>query len=100
MESDAAKPKARDDLTVIGIDGELVVLDRRHKGLHHLNGSAAAVFTACDGTATFASMARALASTYGVSVERMQHDVAPLFDRLEEARLLQMPEDGCVDCGT
>ena len=43
-------PKARDELTVVHLDGESVVYDASSGDLHHLNMSATAVLDLCDGT--------------------------------------------------
>ena len=99
MSADIERPKVRDDLIVVEIDDELVVVDRRHEGLHHLNRSAAAVFHSCNGTATYAQISAALAATYAVPFTQMQHYVAPVLDRLAQARLLEGADDGCVECG-
>ncbi len=46
------KPKVRDDLTVVELDGEAVIYDEETTELHHLNPTATIVFGLCDGTAT------------------------------------------------
>ena len=44
------KPKARDDLTVVELDGEAVIYDEETTELHHLNPTATIVFALCDGS--------------------------------------------------
>ena len=51
------KPKVRDDLTVVELDGEAVIYDEETTELHHLNPTATIVFGLCDGTSTMAEMA-------------------------------------------
>ena len=43
------KPKVRDGLTVVELDGEAVIYDEETTELHHLNPTATIVFGLCDG---------------------------------------------------
>lgn len=91
------RPRAKDDLVVHEIDGEVVVFDRSLGDLHHLNAPAAAVFLACDGDATTLDLCHDLAQAFSVSETAIEADVLPLLDRLAEAGLL-VPSGGCADC--
>ena len=62
------KPKVRDGLTVVELDGEAVIYDEETTELHHLNPTATIVFGLCDGSATMAEMAADLSAAFDVPV--------------------------------
>ena len=64
------KPKVRDGLTVVELDGEAVIYDEETTELHHLNPTATIVFGLCDGSATMAEMAADLSAAFEVPVQR------------------------------
>ena len=66
----AVKPKVRDDLTVVELDGEAVIYDEETAELHHLNPTATIVFGLCDGTATMAEIAADISEAFGVPIDR------------------------------
>ena len=84
-------PKARDELTIVHLDGESVVYDGSSGDLHHLNTSATAVLDLCDGTSTIAELAADLANVFGVPSERVEPDVRSLLRQLRRADLLEPP---------
>lgn len=85
-----ARPKARtSDLTVVELDGEAVVYDRRVGVLHHLNAGATLVYRACDGDSTIAELAAGIADAVGEPVGRIEPDVRAAIRRLRSADLLE-----------
>jgi PqqD family protein of HPr-rel-A system len=82
------RPKARDDLEVVEIDGEAVVYDERTGNLHHLNPTAALVLAVCDGTATIRELAGDLAAEFGEPPDRLERDVRTLLRRFRLGGLL------------
>ena len=67
----ATKPKVRDDLTVVELDGEAVIYDERTADLHHLNPTATIVFGLCDGTATMPRIAEEISEAFGVPADEV-----------------------------
>src|SRR5919106_7087102 len=84
-------PKARDELTVVHLDGESVVYDGSSGDLHHLNTSATAVLDLCGGTSTIAEVAATVAEAFDVPPERIEPDVRSLLRQLRRAHLLEPP---------
>lgn len=84
----AARPKVRDDLTVVELDGEAVVYDETSGELHHLNPSATVVFGLLDGTATVHELALDMADAFGVPVEEMESQVRELTRRFRALGLI------------
>ncbi len=86
------RPKARDDLAVVELDGEAVIYDEGTGDLHHLNPTATIVFSLCDGTATIREIADDLAEAFTRSPAEVEPQVRRLLLRLRRAGLLQ--DDG------
>lgn len=85
-----ARPKARrTGVTVVELDGEAVVYDRRSGVLHHLNAEATLVYRACDGGTTIAEVAADIADAVGEPVGRIEPDVRAAIRRLRRADLLE-----------
>lgn len=82
------RPRARDDLTVIELDGEAVVYDEGTGDLHHLNATATVVFSLCDGTATAAELAGELADVFAEPVERIEPQVRRLLRQMKVSGLI------------
>lgn len=85
----AIKPKAREDLTVVELDGEAVIYDEETADLHHLNPTATIVFGLCDGTATMAEMAADLAAVFAVPVGEIEPEIRALIRRFRSVELLE-----------
>jgi PqqD family protein of HPr-rel-A system len=88
------RPKVRDDLEVVQVDGEAVVYDERTGDLHHLNSTAALVLAVCDGTATIRELAGDLAAEFGEPLDRLERDVRTLLRRFRRGGLLDGEEQG------
>lgn len=86
----ATRPVARvADVTVVELDSEAVVYDRRTGVLHHLNAGATLVFRACDGTSTIAELAGDIAAVAGKPVEMIEPEVRAAIRGLRKADLLE-----------
>ncbi len=84
------RPKARTTgVTVVELDGEAVIYDRRPGVLHHLNASATLVYRACDGSSTISEVAADIAEAVGEPVDRIEPDIRAAIRRLRRADLLQ-----------
>jgi PqqD family protein of HPr-rel-A system len=83
------KPKVRDDLSVIDLDGELVVWDGETGDVHYLNPTASIVFELCDGSGTVEELATDIARAFGMPVERVEEDVRAIVGQYREAGLLR-----------
>jgi PqqD family protein of HPr-rel-A system len=84
----AVKPKVRDDLTVVELDGEAVIYDEQTADLHHLNPTATIVFGLCDGTATMAQIATDISEAFGVPETEVEGQVRGVVREFRKAKLL------------
>ena len=84
----AIKPKVRDDLTVVELDGEAVIYDEKTADLHHLNPTATIVFGLCDGTATMAQIATDISEAFRVPAPEVETQVRGLVRQFRKAKLL------------
>ena len=82
------RPKMRDDLTVVELDGEAVIYDDRSGDLHHLNATATLVAELCDGTATIRELSSDISHGFGVPEDEIEKQVRILLRRLRRAGLL------------
>ena len=85
----AARPTARQDLTVVELDGEAVIYDERTGELHHLNPTATIVFDLCDGTQTIPQMAADIAAAFGMPLAEVEPQVRTVVADLRSAALLK-----------
>ena len=83
------KPKVRDDLTVVELDGEAVIYDEETTELHHLNPTATIVFGLCDGTATMREMAVDISEVFGVPLADVEAQVRTLIRQFRKVDLLE-----------
>jgi PqqD family protein of HPr-rel-A system len=90
----ATKPRVRDELTVVELDGEAVVYDERTGDLHHLNPTATLVFGLCDGTATGRELAVDIADAYGQPVDEVVGQVQGLLRQFRKAKLIEQGPSG------
>jgi hypothetical protein len=84
----AMKPRIRDDLTVVELDGEVVIYDELADDIHHLNPTASIVFSLCDGGTTVKDMAQEIAGAFGVPTDQVEREVRPLLREFRKAGLL------------
>lgn len=85
----AVKPRIREGLTVVELDGEAVVYVEETTELHHLNQTATIVFGLCDGSATMAEMAADLSAVFEVPVHEVEPEVRALIRRFRKVELLE-----------
>jgi len=86
----AMKPKARDDLTTIDFDDEIVVFTNHggHRRLHYLDPGAALALRLCDGTATVAETAAEVADAYGEPADKVERSLRELVRDFRRRGLL------------
>ncbi len=84
----ASRPRVREDLTVVELDGEAVIYDERSGELHHLNPSATLVFGLLDGTATVRELAAEVADAFGVPADQVESEIRALIRRLRSLGLM------------
>jgi PqqD family protein of HPr-rel-A system len=87
----ALKPKIRQDLTVVELDGEAVMYDDRDGRLHHLNATATLVFNLCDGQVTMKELSRDIAEVVGISAQKIERQVRTLLRQFRKEGLLEKP---------
>lgn len=85
----AMKPKVRDDLAVVELDGEAIVYDERTAQLHHLNPTATMIFQMCDGTGTVKELSADIADVYGVVASEVERQVRALLREFRSSDLLE-----------
>ena len=83
------KPKVRDGLEVVELDGEAVVYDEDSGNLHHLNQTATLVFSLCDGTATVPELAADLSQAFGMPADQIEQQVRSLLRKFRRMELLE-----------
>lgn len=88
----AVKPRIREGLTVVELDGEAVVYVEETTELHHLNQTATIVFGLCDGTSTMAEMAADISAVFEVPVHEVEPEVRALIRRFRKVDLLETRE--------
>ena len=88
MERVEERPKVRDDLTVIELDGEAVIHDELNGDLHRLNPTATLVFSLLDGSATLEELAVDVAAAYAMQVEDVLGQMRKLVEELAASHLL------------
>jgi PqqD family protein of HPr-rel-A system len=84
----AVKPKVREDVTIVELEGEAVIYDEQTADLHHLNPTATIVFGLCDGTATMAEIATDISEAFGVPADEVETQVRGLVRQFRKAKLL------------
>jgi PqqD family protein of HPr-rel-A system len=82
------RPRTRQDLAVVVLDGEAVVYDEESGSLHHLNPTATIVFQLCDGTATIREISSEMSEVFGVPVREVEREVRALLRGLRRTGLM------------
>jgi hypothetical protein len=83
-----ARPEPKAGLVVQPVDGEVVIYDPEADALHHLELTAAAVWTLLDGDRSVRAVAAGLADVYGAPEESVRRDVLELAEIMHERGLL------------
>jgi hypothetical protein len=82
-------PKKRTDVSVRIVDGETVVLDRRHGLIHQLNQTASFIWERCDGDFTGNEIASQLVEAFDLDVYTAVIDVRNVVEQLRALKLLE-----------
>lgn len=85
----AILPKRRADVTTRKVNGETLILDRKHEDVHQLNSSASYVWQYCDGRISVHEIAVAMAKDFSIDLEIAEIDVADLISKLAGLGLLE-----------
>lgn len=85
----AMKPRAREDLAVVELEGEAIIYDEQTARLHHLNPTATMIFGMCDGTATVKELSADIANVYGLAPPEVERQVRALLRELRTSDLLE-----------
>lgn len=83
------KPKIRDDLAVVELDGEAVIYDEQSEDLHHLNPTATIILSLCDGRATVKDLAAEISQTFSVPGDEVELQIRQLLREFRKAGLLE-----------
>ena len=82
------RPRVRDDLTFVEIDGEAVVYDEVDDRLHYLNQTATLVFKLFDGSTTITELSGEIAAASGLPVTQVERDVRTLNRQFRRSGLM------------
>lgn len=82
-------PRRRAGVATRGVEGEIVLLDRRRHLVHQLNQTASYIWRRCDGYHTVAEIARELARDFDIDAETATPDVATAVRHLQTLGLVQ-----------
>jgi Coenzyme PQQ synthesis protein D (PqqD) len=82
------RPRGREDLAAVELEGELVLLDEGTGALHHLNPTASLIFALCDGTATIHDIVADLATASGRRDVEIDGDVRRVLRQMRKSNLL------------
>lgn len=91
------RPKVREDLGVVELDGEAVIYDERNGSLHHLNPTATLVFSLCDGTSTIKQMAGDIAQAYQVPLSEVEKQLRKLIRDFRGSELIEPHAAGAAN---
>jgi PqqD family protein of HPr-rel-A system len=83
------KPKTRDELAAVELDGEIVVYDQSNGRLHALNPTASVVFKFLDGTATMKELADDIAAAYSAPPGEVEAQIRKLVRQFRKDALLE-----------
>ena len=87
------RPVRRPDVEWVDLDGEVVVYDGATETLHRLNGSAARVWAACDGSQSVDQLVRFMQAAFADTGDAIEGDVRRLLRQLGRLGLLEVPPD-------
>ena len=88
----SSTPKPAAGLTSLELDGELLLLDGRTDGLHHLDRLGTIIWKVLDGEATVDELADDLADAFGTPSEVVHADLNELLTTLQAGGLLEGSE--------
>jgi hypothetical protein len=82
------RPRQRDGLVQVAVDGETIVYEETTQTLHRLDQRGSLVWGCLDGIGTVEEISRDIAEVFGIDESTVRQDVDALLDRLHEASLL------------
>jgi PqqD family protein of HPr-rel-A system len=85
----AMKPKRRDDLAIVELDGEAVIYDETSGKLHHLNPSATIVFSLCDGSGTVKDLAAEISAALDLQPSEVERQIRSVLKEFRAEGLLE-----------
>ena len=88
----ATLPARRAGLEIAEFDTEFVVWDPKWKMVHHLEGVAAILFDACDGSTHSAELLAEIAEATGVTLAAVTDEVTTVWQMFNRRDLLAAPE--------
>ena len=83
------RPKIRDDLAFVVLDGEAVIYDTQNQNIHHLNPTATLLFELFDGSATVPDLAADIGEAFGMPAEDAEVQIRHLMRQFRKAQLLE-----------
>ena len=84
-----SRPSIRDDLTIVQIDGEVLIYDEDDGSLHHLNATAGVVLGLCDGTRSAPDIASEIADAFELGARSVERQVRSVLRSFAEAGILR-----------
>jgi hypothetical protein len=82
------KPRVREDLEIVELDGEAVIYDEATRELHHLNPTATIVLSLCDGTLAVKEMVAEISGAFGMAAAELEPQVRRVVREFRKAGLL------------
>ena len=88
--SHGLQPRPAPEVTSLPLDDDLVLYNDRTGESFLLNGTAALVWSLCDGTRPVAAIAQQVCASYPVDYQQVVADVHELLDRLHAVGVLSL----------
>lgn len=88
------RPRVREDLAVVVLDGEAVLYEEESGNLHHLNPTATIVLELCDGSSTVKQMSSEISEAFGVAADEVERQVRALLRQFRRSGLLDGERPG------
>lgn len=85
---DAYRPKVRDDLTSVVLDGEIVIYDEATASVHQLDPIATLLWPLMDGDSTLADLVGDVSEAFSAPPSKVRDDLVELLEHLRARRLL------------
>ena len=86
------RPRRRDDVAYVVVDGEAVLWSVDPEAMHVLNPTASLVWQLLDGDVDIAELAADIAESAGADPTEVRSDIDTLVSQLTEQRLLSFGE--------
>ena len=83
------KLKPRTDLAIESVEGNLLILDKRHEKIHELNATASAVWQGIQEDRETDSIVDAIVENFDITHEIARSDVSRTMDEFHKLNLLE-----------